>query len=195
MEIRLPAAFRTPRLELRPFTLADHAAWKAAHEARLPDVYAYDAPPRTPEELTRAAFAKRVRTHREMRKTDRFYCLGVFLRKTGEYLGAVDVFVILRGDIQWGNLGYSLMNQHYGKGYGREAARAGLEISFKHLKLHRLEAAINLDNRPSIRLARAIGMEREGLRRAFIFEKGKWADHVVFVARPESIGMRSSRPG
>jgi hypothetical protein len=97
----------------------------------------------------------------------------------------VDLAVLRRSDMQWGNLGYGILNQYYGQGFGTEAAKAGLEIGFRFLGFHRLEAVINMDNLRSNRLAKSIGMKQEGKRRAFIFENGKWQDHRVYAAIPE----------
>jgi L-amino acid N-acyltransferase YncA len=36
--------------------------------------------------------------------------------------------------------------------------------------------AINLDNRRSIALAKSIGMQREGIRKHFIYENNQWVD-------------------
>ena len=62
------------------------------------------------------------------------------------------------------------------------------------LKLNRLEAAINLDNKKSIRMAKAIGMRKEGIKKRYWFEYGKWVDHLIYVANPEDIGMKPTKP-
>ena len=56
------------------------------------------------------------------------------------------------------------------------------------------EAAINLDNRKSIRLVKAIGMKREGIKKRYWFEDGKWVDHLIYVANPEDVGFRPLKP-
>jgi RimJ/RimL family protein N-acetyltransferase len=58
----------------------------------------------------------------------------------------------------------------------------------------RLEAAINLDNKKSIRLVKAIGRRREGIKKRYWFEHGKWVDHLIYVANPEDIGLKASKP-
>lgn len=67
-------------------------------------------------------------------------------------------------------------------------------IGFKHLKLNRLEAAINLDNKKSIYLAKKIGMKKEGIKKRYWFEHGKWVDHLIYVANPEDVGLKGTRP-
>ncbi|MEH6942068.1 hypothetical protein V7014_09450 [Bacillus sp. JJ722] len=39
---------------------------------------------------------------------------------------------------------------------------------------------INLDNSPSINLAKSVGMEFECVRKGFIFEFGEWTDHFFY---------------
>ena len=157
-------------------------------------MYPYDLKIPKGAKFSKIAFAKVIRKHRSLAKKDKVYVLGVFHRKTNQYLGHVDLAVIYRSDMQWGNLGYGILNQYYGNGFGREAALAALKIGFKFLDFHRLEAVINLDNLRSIKLAKSIGMKAEGKRRAFIFENGRWADHLVFSAIPEDMGLRSKKP-
>lgn len=109
-------------------------------------------------------------------------------------MGFIDFDIFLRSTHQFANFGYVIHNTHWGRGFGQEAARAGLRIGFEKLKLNRLEAAINLDNKKSIRLARAIGMRREGVKRRYWFEDGKWVDHLIYVANPEDVGLKSKKP-
>jgi ribosomal-protein-alanine N-acetyltransferase len=195
MKIRTPAKFKTQRLVLRPLNLSDYKVWKEAYFARKPPIYQYDLTAPKGATFSREEFKSLVQRHRKLAKEDRVYVLGVFQRKTGAYLGHVDLAVLRRSDMQWGNLGYGILNQYYGQGFGTEAAKAGLEIGFRFLGFHRLEAVINMDNLRSNRLAKSIGMKQEGKRRAFIFENGKWQDHRVYAAIPEDVGLRSRSPG
>ena len=55
-----------------------------------------------------------------------------------------------------------------------------LAIAFQHLKFHRIEAHINLDNAPSVKLAESVGMECECIRKGFIYEHDEWTDHLVY---------------
>ncbi|WP_439649400.1 GNAT family N-acetyltransferase [Lentibacillus daqui] len=47
-------------------------------------------------------------------------------------------------------------------------------IGFKNLGYHRIEAHINVDNTPSIRLIERVGMVYECTRKGFIYEFGDW---------------------
>ncbi len=192
--MKRPSRILTKRLEIRPLKASDYRVWKEAYLAHRPERAKHDLKLPKDASFSREAFLRVVAKQRELAKIDRVYVFALFHRKTREYLGHIDIAVIERRTMHWANLGYGILNQHYGNGYGREAALAAIGIGFKHLKLHRLEAVINTDNLKSLKLARKIGMKPEGTRRAFMYEDGKWQDHRVFSAIPEDIGMRSKRP-
>ncbi|MEV5040052.1 GNAT family N-acetyltransferase [Peribacillus frigoritolerans] len=61
-----------------------------------------------------------------------------------------------------------------------KAVKEALNIAFKDLKFHRIEAHINVDNTPSYNLAENVGMEFECIRKGFIFEFGEWTDNLVY---------------
>lgn len=93
-----------------------------------------------------------------------------------------DLSTIRRGHYQWAILGYEIHNQHWKQGFGKEAVRAALIAGFETLHYYRIEAAINLDNQASIALAQSVGMQRECIRRGFIYENEQWVDHLIYVA-------------
>ena len=109
-------------------------------------------------------------------------------------IGQIDFDIFVRSTHQFANFGYQIYNRHWKKGYGKEAAYMGLKIGFKELKLNRLEAAMNLDNKISTKLAKAIGMKKEGIKKRYWFEYGKWTDHLIYVANPEDIGLKANKP-
>jgi ribosomal-protein-alanine N-acetyltransferase len=51
------------------------------------------------------------------------------------------------------------------------------QFAFKKLKLHRLEANIQPENKASIALAKACGFKKEGFSPKFIKKSGRWRDH------------------
>lgn len=77
-------------------------------------------------------------------------------------------------------IGYTIHNHYWRNGYGKETVKAAIELAFKELAFHRIEAHINVDNTPSYLLVENVGMEFESVRKGFIFEFGKWTDHLVY---------------
>jgi len=83
---------------------------------------------------------------------------------------------------QMASLGYLIINIYRGKGYATEAVKKVVKAGLNDLKFHRLEAAIDLDNKASIRLAMAAGLYREGIKKHYWYQNKRWDDQVVFIA-------------
>lgn len=184
----------TKRLILRPIRSRDYKIWYDAHVNGHPSKSKWDLKPMKPEKCTPAKFKKMILKLRELAKKDDYYRYYVFDKNTKAIVGQIDFDVFVRGTHQFANFGYQIFNRHWGKGFGQEAARKGLKIGFQILKLNRLEAAINLDNKKSIRLVKNIGMQKEGIKKRYWFEYGKWTDHIIYVANPEDIGLKPNKP-
>ena len=185
---------RTRRLILRPLKISDYSVWLEIVTNSLPAQNRWDKGPQSKRKCSKRRLKKIIDGHNQDAKCDNSYWFGVFEKKTGRLVGAVDFDIFLRSTHQFANFGYVIYNRHWGKGYGQEAAKAGLKIGFSQLKLNRLEAAINLDNKKSIRLVKAIGMRKEGIKKRYWFEFGMWVDHLIYVANPEDIGLHSKKP-
>lgn len=118
---------------------------------------------------------------REYAKKDSGYEFRVFKKDDGRYMGGVIIKTIKRGHFQWAEVGYWLLNQYWGKGYGSEMVKVMNDIAFKELGFHRLEAHINLDNMASQKTAEAAGMKFECIRKGFIYEYDGWTDNMIYV--------------
>lgn len=184
----------TKRLILRPLKPSDYSNWFDCWVNGLPSQNRWDSGPKSSRQCSKAIFMKLIFKHKKLANDDDYYWFGVFERKSGNLIGGIDFDIFTRSAHQFCNFGYVIYNRHWGQGYGQEAAAAGLRIGFKQLKLNRLEAAINLDNRKSIRLVKAIGMKREGIKKRYWFEDGKWVDHLIYVANPEDVGLKALKP-
>ena len=104
--------------------------------------------------------------HREALKNKRALVLGIFSANEKNYLGQIDFFVI-NEQLRWGNLGYWLHNQHWGKGYATEAGELSLQLAFQKCNFHRIEAGTTTDNVHSIRVLEKLNMHKEGIRKNF----------------------------
>lgn len=180
----------TRRLVLRPYTSKDYAQWFQVMTAAWPAPTRWDRVAKSKRWANQKRFSRIVRLYNEWAKKDDYYFYAVFEKKSGTLVGLIDFKIFTRGTHQFANFGYVIFFPYRNQGYGSEAARAGLKIGLGPLKLNRLEAAINLDNKRSQRLAKKIGMLREGIKKRYWYEDGKWVDHVIYVANPEDIGLR-----
>lgn len=188
------AVFETERLILRPLRKSDHQTWYNANVHARPKQSPWDHGPRAAETCSIRRFHFVIKKHREFARKDDWYYWGVFEKSSGNLIGHIDIDIFGRSDQQFANFGYYVHNQFYGRGYGREAAAIGLKIAFSFLKLNRVEAAINIGNRKSIRLARMIGMRHECVRRRYWYENDQWTDNIIYVANPEDIGLKAQPP-
>lgn len=172
---------KTKRLVIRPLESADYQVWIDGYSNRRSRTYKYDGPPVDSKDFPKSRFTKLVKKHWKMAKEDRVYVFGIFLKSTGQHIGSLDLATIQRYNMNWANLGYAVHNTFHRQGYAKEFVRAGIKLGFEKLGYKRIEAAINPDNVPSVRLARSVGMKLECKRSKFFFENNKWADHLVYV--------------
>lgn len=177
--------YRTRRLVLRPLRLSDHRRWCAALDQSLPKQDKFDFDNSRPQPRLLSKFREAVRRQERLAERDESHIWNVFLRGSGELIGWMDVSTICRRDYQAANLGYFIFNHHRGRGYGVEAVRCLVQAAFTDLKYHRLEAAMDLDNRASRALAKAAGLYYEGVKKHYWFQHGRWEDQRMYVAVPE----------
>lgn len=171
----------TDRLVIRPLNNSDYENWLLAFENRYPSQNRHDIGKIDMSECTREWFYNLVEKHQSLALTDTAYIFSVFRKEDGAQIGMIDFSTLAREDFQWGRLGYTLHNQYWNNGYGREAVKEALEMACKQLKFHRIEAHINLDNPSSVKLAESVGMEFECIRKGFIYENEAWTDHLIYV--------------
>ena len=184
----------TERLIIRPLQPSDYEAWYAGFINRLPNQRKHDAGFIDLEGCDLEWFIKLCQRHQELALTDQVYIFGIFLQKTNQHLGNIDISTIRRKENQWANLGYVIHNQHQRQGYGVEAVGKALTAGFEELNYHRIEAAINLDNEPSIALAKSVGMKKECVRLGFYYENEQWVDRFIYVAFPSDFGLVKKPP-
>jgi len=70
-----------------------------------------------------------------------------------------------RDNLDYPDIGYSLLPEFRGRGYALEAARAVLIHARDYLGLSQLKAIVSQDNTPSVRLLEKLGMQFEGMLR------------------------------
>lgn len=173
-------ASETTRLVIRPLRNSDYLAWLAGFNGRLPSQHKYDDGYMNMDVCTEEWFANLVTKYHQLASEDSAYIFEVFLKEDGRHMGTIDFSTLAREGFQWGRIGYTIHNQFWGRGYGKEAVKEALEIAVSKLGYHRIEAHINVDNIASERLAQSVGMEFECVRKGFIFEFGKWTDNLVY---------------
>ncbi len=92
-----------------------------------------------------------------------------------------------------GELGYWIGRPYRGRGFALEASRRMVELGFRDLGLHRIEAHVFLGNRASAGVLRAAGFRREGWLRGSFPWRGGFRDEWLFARlaparRPQAPG-------
>ena len=91
-------------------------------------------------------------------------------------------------------MGYGIHNRFWRNGFGNDAVRAALEIAFKQLKVFRVDAHIHRENLASIKLAKKVGMRREGTLKDFNELQNKRVDNDVYAITAYEWGVRGYKP-
>ena len=103
----------------------------------------------------------------------------------GRLAGQVTVDNIVRGALRSGHLGYWVDAAIAGRGVGSLAVALVCDHAFGPVGLHRLQADIRPENRPSRRLVERLGFRQEGLLRGYLDIDGAWRDHLAYALLAE----------
>lgn len=195
---RLGSSFETATLVrgdgvyLRPAEMRDFEDWANLRERSRNFLVAWE-PVWPADDLTRAAFRRRLRLHAEEMSRDEAYPFLVF-REDETLVGGLTIGQIRRGVAQTATLGYWMGEPFAGRGYMSRAVRAAAGFVFSMLRLHRLEAACLPQNDASMRLLESVGFKREGYARAYLRINGRWQDHVLYALLESDPLLPSRRP-
>jgi len=78
------------------------------------------------------------------------------------------------------NIGYKFLREYQGFGYAREAAGAAIKEVFRSMNFHQIYAYIMPENTPSIKMAEALGFQKEGVSKQCLCVRDVWEDHAVY---------------
>jgi [ribosomal protein S5]-alanine N-acetyltransferase len=169
------------RVFLRPPAMGDFQMWFEARAASRAHLTPWE-PLWARDELTRAAFRRRVRHYQAEQYEDLGYAFFIFNVETDQLVGGLTLSHVRRGVAQTASLGYWMGANHTGQGLMSDAVSALMPFAFGALHLHRVEAACIPDNNASIRVLEKCGFEREGLARRYLKINGTWRDHLLFAS-------------
>jgi RimJ/RimL family protein N-acetyltransferase len=162
---------RTERLVLRPHEPRDAEAYV---EAWASEEWTSLLLTRT---LNRAEVAEMVR--RRMDPGDGRF-VGLVVEHDGEVVG--DSMLHLQGTgLSEGEIGWTVLPQHAGRGFATEAAQAVLRLAFEHYGLRRVVANLDARNERSAALCERLGMRREVDRVADFWSKGTWTSSYEYA--------------
>ncbi|MGP4080094.1 GNAT family N-acetyltransferase [Pseudalkalibacillus sp. R45] len=112
--------------------------------------------------------------------SNEFCYWAIELKASGELIGEIDLYDFDKTTDNC-EVSYSLGYNWWNQGYGTEALRAVVEFSFRHMNIHKISAAHNIDNPASGRIMSKVGMEQEGIIRHMIRNsKNQYKDCAVY---------------
>jgi [ribosomal protein S5]-alanine N-acetyltransferase len=165
---------------LRAPQMSDHAEWSTLRAASRDFLSPWE-PTWPADDLTRAAFRRRIRRYAEDQRSDLAYPFFIFRKTDSVLVGGLTLANIRRGCAQAASLGYWMGAAYAGQGYMTAAVDTILPFAFGTLRLHRVEAACIPANDVSIRLLEKTGFQREGFAREYLCINGVWQDHLLFA--------------
>lgn len=166
----------TPRLVLRPFAPGDEAAFAEAWADPAWTAHLLSEP------MGPAEVADWVRRRSQGPVDGRM--LGLVVEHEGVVVG--DVMLVLQGTgLTEGEIGWSVLPGHQGRGFATEAAEALLRLAFGQLGLRRVVANLDARNRASAALAERLGMRLESRRLGDWWSKGRWTDSLEYALLAE----------
>src|SRR6202140_1675526 len=151
----------------------DYAEWAALRDASRAFLIPWE-PTWPADDLTRAAFRRRLRRYAEDQRTDQSYAFFIFRSSDQVLLGGLTLANVRRGVAQAGSLGYWIGESYARRGHMFAAVQALLPFAFGALRLHRVEAACIPSNAASIRLLEKSEFDREGYAREYMCINGIW---------------------
>jgi ribosomal-protein-alanine N-acetyltransferase len=174
------------RVVMRAPQMGDYAEWAQLREQSRHFLTPWE-PIWPDDDLTRAAYRRRLRRYADDQRTDQAYPFFVFRNQDNALVGGLTLANIRRGVAQAGSLGYWIGAPHARRGYMTEAVRALVPFAFRTLRLHRLEAACIPANKASIGLLEKTGFVREGYAREYLCINGIWQDHLLYARLERNI--------
>lgn len=188
-----PAPAPGPGVLLRPLAMSDYSRW--AEIRALSRAHLEPWEPRWPrDELSRAAFRRRLRHYQREAREDLGYAFGVFIDGEDCLAGGLSLSNVRRGVAQSASLGYWLGRPFTKQGIMTEAILVLAPFAFGALRLHRIEAAAMPANGPSLRLLERTGFSREGYARSYLEIDGAWRDHILFARLASDPTSREAPP-
>lgn len=166
-------------VRLRPPRPGDYAEWRELR-ARSREFLQPWEPTWPSDDLSRAAFKRRLTAYARDREAGAAYPFFVFRKDDDALTGGITLSNIRRGVAQTGSVGYWCGKAFTRQGHTLSAVKALTVFAFRTLSLHRLEAACIPDNDPSRRLLAKAGFDEEGYAKAYLKINGVWRDHVLF---------------
>lgn len=111
---------------------------------------------------------------------------GIFLTKTDQLIGRINLSNIVRGAWQNCTIGYFLNQKLQGRGYMTEAVKPAVRLAFDEAHLHCVQAAIMPRNIASARVVAKAEFRYEGLSKHYLKINEILEDHRIYALTREN---------
>lgn len=166
---------RSYRLLLREYREEDLAA---LHEfGSDPEVFRYQQFGPRDERQNREFLDRAIARSAEKPRVS--YDLAVILKEGATLIGSCRISVADRANGQ-GTIGYDLHRGYWGRGLGTETAWLLVSYGFDSLKLHRVSARCDPENKASARILEKCGMHLDARLRETRFFRNAWHDQLEY---------------
>lgn len=168
-------------VRLRAPVAADYVGWSKLRGDSLAHLTPWE-PVWAVDELTRAAFRRRLRRYQQAGRDGTGLMFFVFDRQSGEIAGGCQLSNIRQGVAQSAaTMGYWIGQKFARQGLMTDAVVTLVRHCFDRLGFHRIEAACLPSNAPSRRVLTKSGFTAEGTARKYLKINGDWQDHLLFA--------------
>ena len=174
----------TPRLRLRKLSMRD-----------AQDIFDYSQDPQVARYVLWEAQTSLSEARSYIRFMLRKYRLGepaswgIEWKETGRIIGTIG-FMWIQRDNAAAEVGYSLSRAYWNRGIMTEALSALLRYGFRSMNLNRIEAQHETENPASGAVMRKCGMQREGLLRQRLLNKGRFVDVELYAILRKDFAIR-----
>lgn len=96
-------------------------------------------------------------------------------------IGSISFYNFVKGSMMSCQVGYKIDHYCVGRGFATEALDAAIDIIFNVYHMHRIEAYVHPDNKPSSRILEKLNFMYEGIARSSVKLEGIWQDHTRYV--------------
>ena len=141
-------------VELRHPRWADFDDWASLRKQNREFLKPWE-PDWSEAHLNRNSFKSRLSAYNRMAELGTGYPFHVFAGADLRLVGACNISRLQKSPAQSAALGYWIGEEYARQGFARAAVRAALKFCFEDLGLHRIEAAVQATNQPSIKLLKS----------------------------------------
>ncbi len=173
---------------LRPVRVKDASVWRDTRIRNAAWLQPWE--PTNPEtplyQTSLGPYAAMARTMR--REARQGLTLPWVVTSGGKFAGQLTVGSVIWGSARSAQVGYWIDEAYAGRNILPTALAMAVDHCFFVVGLHRIEATIRPENRPSRRVVEKLGFREEGLRRKSLHIDGAWRDHLCFALTVEDVG-------